>query len=98
MDTETETMIETPPKALGLAEISANLEAARRTRSDAQAAYEAAGEAVKAAVIAEREAYKAFNEAVDAMKPKRQPRAPKATADNVTPITTDKPKKVANKK
>lgn len=60
-----------------MAELAATLEAARNTLHSAQANYEIAGTEVKAAVLAEREAYKAFNAAVDAMKPKR-PRKEKA--------------------
>lgn len=65
----------TTPKTV--AELAQELETARAATAEAKIAADGADALLKSATAAEKAAYKAFNEAVDAMRPKR-PRQAKA--------------------
>lgn len=63
-----------------IAEAAAAYEAAKNALATAKEDLAAAERTMKMATERERAAYKAFNEAVDAMKPKRGPRPKKEEA------------------
>jgi hypothetical protein len=87
------------PKPKTLSELADDLEKARLERADAERDLEANVALAKAKALAERDAYKAFNDAVASMKPKRKsptPRAAKASPDAAS--AEKKPPKKANPK
>lgn len=86
--------VSAPPKP-SLGELATALDTARSNLAVAQADYEAAGKAVKACVAAEREADKAFMDAVKDARPKRAPRKPKAVAEGGKAPNTPKAEKPA---
>lgn len=80
--------LQIPTKTLG--QLGDDLEFARRNHAAAISGLEAAKALVKETAIVERDTYKAFNDAVAAMKPKRKsptPRAPKAEKPKAAPKT-----------
>lgn len=85
-------MTDTTSAPKSLSDLATELERARIAKAGAVNAYEAASRAVTEATLAEREAYRAFNEAVAAMKPKRKSPTPKAETQ-AKPVKTAKPKK-----
>lgn len=90
MNDMTEAPVEAVVETRSLSDLATDLERARISKAAAVDDYERASRDVTAASIAEREAYKAFNDAVSAMKPKRKspsPRAPKAEKVKAAPKT-----------
>lgn len=70
-----------PPETLkNVAELATHLAVAREKLAEAKATAERANSAEKHAAHFEKAAYKAFNEAVAAMRPRRKTRAAKAAA------------------
>lgn len=70
-----------------VAELAADLEAARAATAEAKVAADGADAFLKSATAAEKAAYKAFNEAMAAMRPKRRPRQAKP-AEQSPPAAT----------
>jgi hypothetical protein len=64
-----------------LSDLAIELESARAAHSDAKTDFERAKERVKHTAEGERAAYKAFNDAVAAMKPKRKSPTPRPKKD-----------------
>ena len=82
---------EAQPTGLSLSEVGAALDAARRNHAAAKVAYDSAKEELRRAAEGERAAYKTFNEAVAAMKPKRKSPTPRPKKDAAQ--AASKPKK-----
>ena len=75
----------TTPKTV--ADLAQELEAARAATAEAKVASDRADALLRSATAAEKAAYKAFNDAVDGMRPKRGPRQAKP-AEQSPPAAT----------
>jgi len=95
-----EAAIETPapPPEKKLSELADELDFARQEHANATAILEAQKARVRETAAAEREAYRAFNEAVEARKPKRKSPTPRAAKSPDAASAEKKPPKKANPK